>query len=87
MPEYHSAEPRINDASGSASSWKSTPSHPNVFHEATQFYKKVGVTMGDRSPKAVQKQASQKKARTDSADQKKKQDLAAKAKVAVGKKK
>jgi hypothetical protein len=43
--------------------------------------------MGDRSPKAVQKQASQKKAKTDSADQKKKQDLAAKAKVAVGKKK
>jgi hypothetical protein len=43
--------------------------------------------MGDRSPKAVQKQASQKKSRNDSAQQKKQQDLAAKAKVAVGKKK
>jgi hypothetical protein len=43
--------------------------------------------MGDRSPKSVQKHASQKKAKTDSADQKKKQDQAAKAKVAMGKKK
>ena len=43
--------------------------------------------MGDRSPKSVQKQASQKKAKIDSADLKKKQDLAAKAKVAVTKKK
>ncbi len=43
--------------------------------------------MGDRSPKSVQKHASQKKAKTDSADQKKKQDQAAKAKVATGKKK
>ena len=43
--------------------------------------------MGDRSPKAVQKQTSQKKTMTVSADQKKQQDLAAKAKLAVGKKK
>ncbi|HZK82129.1 MAG TPA: hypothetical protein VFC46_13700 [Humisphaera sp.] len=43
--------------------------------------------MGDKSPKATQKQASQKQAKTNSADMKKKQDLAAKAKVAVGKKK
>lgn len=34
--------------------------------------------MGDRSPKSVQKQASQKKAKSDRADQKKKQDVAAK---------
>ena len=43
--------------------------------------------MGDRSPKAVQKQASQKKAKVNTADQKKQQDLAAKAKAAVGTKK
>jgi hypothetical protein len=43
--------------------------------------------MGDRSPKALQKQASQNKAKVISADQKKQQDLAAKAKVLVGKKK
>ncbi len=43
--------------------------------------------MGDKSPKSVQKQASQKKNKADSADQKKKQDLAAKAKQAVTKKK
>jgi hypothetical protein len=43
--------------------------------------------MGDRSPKAVQKQASQKKAKTDSADQKKQRDLAAKAAALQGKKK
>jgi hypothetical protein len=41
--------------------------------------------MGDRSPKAAQKQASQKKAKSDSADQKKRQDVAAK--QVVGKKK
>jgi len=40
--------------------------------------------MGDRSPKAVQKQASQKKSKTDTADQKKKQAVAAK--QVVGKK-
>jgi hypothetical protein len=51
------------------------------------FYTKAGITMGDRSPKAVQKQASQKKAKTDSADQKKQRDLAAKAQLAQGKKK
>jgi hypothetical protein len=34
--------------------------------------------MGDRSPKAVQKQASQKQAKSDRADQKKRQDVAAK---------
>jgi hypothetical protein len=43
--------------------------------------------MGDRSPKAVQKQASQKQAKVNIADQKKKQDLAAKAVLALGKKK
>jgi hypothetical protein len=43
--------------------------------------------MGDRSPKSVQKQASQKQAKANSADQKKKQDLAAKAKLSMGKKK
>ena len=43
--------------------------------------------MGDRSPKALQKQASQTKAKSDSVSQKKQQDLAAKAKLAVGKKK
>ena len=43
--------------------------------------------MGDRSPKAVQKQASQKQAKVNTADQKKKQDLAAKAALALGKKK
>lgn len=59
----------------------------NVFREATNFYTKEEVTMGDRSPKSVQKQASQKKAKFDSADQKKKQDLAAKSKAAMGKKK
>ena len=51
------------------------------------FYKKVSDIMGDRSPKAVQKQASQKQAKVNTADQKKQQDLAAKAKLAVGKKK
>ena len=34
--------------------------------------------MGDKSPKSVQKQASQKQAKTNSADQKKKQAEAAK---------
>ena len=34
--------------------------------------------MGDRSPKAVKKQASQKQSKSDLADQKKKQDVAAK---------
>ena len=58
-----------------------------VLQEATKLYTKEELIMGDRSPKAVQKQASQKKAKTDSADQKKQQDLAAKAKLAVGKKK
>jgi len=43
--------------------------------------------MGDRSPKAVQKQASQKQAKNDSANQKKQQEVAAKAKIQVGKKK
>ena len=43
--------------------------------------------MGDRSPKSMQKQASQTKAKANSAEQKKQQDLAAKAKLAVGKKK
>jgi hypothetical protein len=43
--------------------------------------------MGDKSPKAAQKHASQKQAKTDTADQKKKQDLAAKSKAAMGKKK
>ena len=41
--------------------------------------------MGDKSPKSVQKQASQKKSKADSAAQKKKQDVAAK--QVVGKKK
>ena len=58
-----------------------------MFLEAPNSYMKVEHTMGDKSPKSMQKQASQKKAKTDSADQKKKQDLAAKAKVAMGKKK
>ena len=34
--------------------------------------------MGDKSPKAAKKQASQKQAKSDRADQKKKQDVAAK---------
>jgi hypothetical protein len=58
-----------------------------VFPEAAIFYKKARFIMGDRSPKAAQKQASQKKAKIDSASQKKQQDLAAKAKLAMGKKK
>ena len=58
-----------------------------MFEEATKFYPKVEIIMGDKSPKAAQKQASQKKAKFDSADQKKKQDLAAKSKAAMGKKK
>ncbi len=41
--------------------------------------------MGDKSPKAAKKQASQKQVKTDRADQKKKQDVAAK--QVVGKKK
>jgi hypothetical protein len=52
-----------------------------------KFHAKEEFIMGDRSPKAVQKQASQKKAKTDSADQKKQRDLAAKAQLALGKKK
>ncbi len=40
--------------------------------------------MGDRSPKAVEKKASQKKAKTNSADQKRQQELAAKALMAQG---
>ena len=34
--------------------------------------------MGDKSPKAAQKQASQKKAKSEQVNQKKKQDVAAK---------
>jgi hypothetical protein len=62
---------------------------PNRYRvsRTTPFPRERRTTMGDRSPKAVQKQASQKKAKTDSASQKKQQDLAAKAKLAVGKKK
>ena len=41
--------------------------------------------MGDKSPKSVQKQASQKQAKSNLADQKKKQDVAAK--QVAGKKK
>ncbi len=41
--------------------------------------------MGDKSPKAAQKQASQKKAKSDTADARKKQSVAAK--QVVGKKK
>ena len=47
--------------------------------------------MGDRSPKSVQKQASQKQTRTDDANSKKQQVItsqqATKAKLAAGKKK
>jgi len=43
--------------------------------------------MGDKSPKSKQKQASQKKPKTNSADQKRQQDLAAKAVLAQGKNK
>jgi hypothetical protein len=44
--------------------------------------------MGDKSPKSAQKHASQKKAKSDSADQKKKHAVAAKQKpVIAGKKK
>ena len=53
----------------------------------TNLYPKAGITMGDRSPKAVKKQANQKQAKTDTADQKKQRDLAAKAQLAQGKKK
>jgi len=42
-------------------------------------------TMGDRSPKSVQKQASQKQAKSDRVDQRKQQEVAAK--QAAGKKK
>ena len=65
----------------------SLPVKTTVFREAIYSHTKVEDIMGDRSPKAMQKQASLKKAKTDSADQKKQQDLAAKAKLAVGKKK
>ena len=58
-----------------------------VLAASINFYKKEELIMGDRSPKAMQKQASLKKAKVNSADQKKQQDLAAKAKLAVGKKK
>ena len=53
---------------------------------AKNFYPKDKVIMGDKSPKSVQKQASQKKAKVDTAAMKKKQDLAAKAKVVAKKK-
>lgn len=46
--------------------------------DATNPYTKEEVTMGDRSPKAVQKKASQKQAKTDITNQKKQQDVAAK---------
>jgi hypothetical protein len=52
-----------------------------------KFYTKEENTMGDRSPKAMQKQASQKKPNINSADQKRQQDLAAKALIAKGKNK
>ncbi len=42
--------------------------------------------MGDKSPKAAKKQASQKQAKSDRVDQKKRQDVAAK-QVAPTKKK
>jgi hypothetical protein len=45
------------------------------------------ILMGDKSPKAAQKQASQKKAKVDSADQKKRQDVASKSKAMATKKK
>ena len=48
-------------------------------------------TMGDRSPKSVQKQASQKQSKTNDANSKKQQAITAqqatKAKLAAGKKK
>jgi len=42
--------------------------------------------MGDNSPKSRQKQASQKQIKSNTADQKKQQDQAAKAKQVGGKK-
>jgi hypothetical protein len=42
-------------------------------------------TMGDRSPKSVQKQASQKQAKSDRADARKRQEVVAK--QAAGQKK
>jgi hypothetical protein len=53
----------------------------------TTPYTKEDITMGDRSPKSMQKTASQNKSKADTAAQKKQQDLAAKSKLAVGKKK
>ena len=41
-------------------------------------YTKGTVIMGDKSPKAAKKQASQKQAKNDIADKKRKQDVAAK---------
>ncbi len=56
--------------------------------EATQ---RKNITMGDRSPKSVQKQASQKQSRTNDSNQKKQavvsSQQATKAKAAVNKKK
>ena len=63
----------------------SSPVKVTVCKEAANSYTKEEVTMGDRSPKSVQKQASQKKNKSDSADQKKKQDVTAKQKQVVAK--
>ncbi len=40
--------------------------------------KRKALTMGDKSPKAAKKQASQKQVKSDRADQQRKQDVAAK---------
>jgi len=58
-----------------------------MFHEATNSYTKSPILMGDKSPKAAQKQASQKKAQSDSVKLKKSLEVAAKAKQVVTKRK
>jgi hypothetical protein len=47
---------------------------------------KGGATMGDKSPKAARKQASQKQVKADRVDEKKRRDVAAKQAPANNKK-
>jgi hypothetical protein len=56
----------------------SVPEQKRIIAQVSQLAGERQTIMGDKSPKAVQKQATQKQAKTASANQKKQQAVAAK---------
>jgi hypothetical protein len=55
-----------------------SPSETPIFPQAGQLQQRKDITMGDRSPKSVHKQATQKQAKANGAKQQRIQTLAAK---------